>query len=123
MVDIDYNSEIGQMRLLLADTDPEQFVLTDEQLEGYLAIEDHNLKRAAATALDAIASSEALLSKKIRTQDRQTDGPAVADALRKHAAALRARADAEETQDEESFFLLTEPLRPSVRTEGEEWHL
>lgn len=117
---IDYNSEVGQMRLLLADTSEGQFILTDEQLQGYLAIEAHNLKRAAAAALDAIASSEALVSKVITTQDRSTNGAAVADALRKHAAALRARADAEETQDEESFFLLTEPLYPSVRAEGEE---
>lgn len=118
---IDYSTEVGQMRLLLADTTPDQFVLTDEQLEGYLAIEDHNLKRAAAAALDAIASSEVLVSKVITTQDRSTDGAKVADALRKHAVALRARADAEDTVDEESFFLLTEPLRPQVRTEGEEW--
>ena len=118
---IDYGTEVGQMRLLLADTDEENFVLTDEQLQGYLAIEGHNLKRAAAAALDAIASSEALVSKVITTQDRSTDGAKVADALRKHAAALRARADAEETQEEESFFLLTEPLRPRVRAEGEEW--
>jgi hypothetical protein len=117
---IDYTTEVGQMRLLLADTDPNSLVLTDEQVEGYLAIERHNLKRAAAAALDAIASSEALVSKVITTQDRSTDGAKVADALRKHAAALRARADAEEGVEEESFFLHTEPHNPA-KVEGEEW--
>lgn len=118
---INYQSDEGRVRLLIADVDVDDPILNDDQIAAFIAVEGGNLKRAAAAALDAIASSEALLSKKIRTQDRQSDGPAVADALRKHAAALRARADAEDTDDEESFFLLTEPLRPSVRTEGEEW--
>lgn len=118
---ISYGTDEGRVRLLIADTDVNNLVLDDEQILGFLEIHGGNVKRAAAAALDTIASSEALLSKKIRTQDRQTDGPAVADALRAHAKALRAEADAEETQDEESFFLLTEPLRPRVRAEGEEW--
>ena len=46
-----------------------------------------------APALDAIATSEALISKAIRTQVLSTDGPKTADALRKHAATLRAEAD------------------------------
>lgn len=45
---------------------------------------------AAAMALDAMASSQALLLKKINLLDLKTDGPAVAKALREHAAALRA---------------------------------
>lgn len=118
---INYSTDEGRVRLLIADTDVDNLVLDDEQIAGFLDIHGGVVKRAAAAALDTIASSEALLSKKIRTQDRQTDGPAVADALRKHAAALRAEADAEDTQEEESFFLLTEPLRPRVRAEGEEW--
>lgn len=118
---INYGTDEGRVRLLIADTDVNNLVLDDEQILGFLEIHGGNVKRAAAAALDTIASSEALLSKKIRTQDRQTDGPAVADALRAHAKALRAEADAEDTQEEESFFLLTEPLRPRVRAEGEEW--
>lgn len=118
---INYQTDEGRVRLLLGDTDTDNLVLNDDQIGGFLDIAEGNIKRAAAAALDTIASSEALLSKKIRTQDRQTDGPAVADALRAHAKALRAEADSEDTQEEESFFLLTEPLRPTIRTEGEEW--
>lgn len=44
---------------------------------------------AAAMALDAIASSQALILKRIEMLDLKTDGPAVAKALREHAAALR----------------------------------
>lgn len=117
---ISYGTDEGRVRLLIADTDVNNLVLDDEQILGFLEIHGGNVKRAAAAALDTIASSEALLSKKIRTQDRQTDGPAVADALRAHAKALRSEADGEDLVEEESFFLLTEPLLPT-RVEGEEW--
>jgi len=84
-----------KVRLLIADvdTDPAKQLLTDDQVDGFLELEAANVKRAAADALDAIASSEALVSKKIRTQDLATDGPAVADSLRKHADRLRVQAD------------------------------
>lgn len=44
---------------------------------------------AAAMALDAIASSQVLILKKIEILDTKTDGPAVAKALREHAQTLR----------------------------------
>lgn len=47
------------------------------------------LRLAAAMALDAIASSQALILKRIEMLDLKTDGPAVAKALREHAATLR----------------------------------
>lgn len=86
---------VEQVRLLIADvsTDPAKQILTDPQVEGYLEIEDGNVKLAAASALDAIASSEVLVAKVIRTQDLATDGAKVADALRKHAASLRAQVE------------------------------
>lgn len=115
---IDYTSDIGRVRLLISDVDPENLVLTDDMVQGYLALEDGNIRLAAAEALDAIASSEALLSKKIRTQDRESDGPAVAAELRKHAAALRARAAAEAEADEPFFMLISSS---SGRNEGEEY--
>ena len=43
---------------------------------------DGSLPRTVAAALRTIAASEVLVSKKIRTQDLQTDGPAVAAELR-----------------------------------------
>lgn len=114
---IDYTTDVGKVRLLISDLDPAKLVLTDDMIAGYLQLEDGNLRRAAAEALDAIASSEVLLSKKIRTQDRESDGPAVAAELRKHAAALRARADADDAADEPFFTLI-----PSMsgRNEGKE---
>ena len=101
-------SPAHQLRLLISDVDETRQVLTDGHVEGYLSLHGvtptaattagsgvpmHTIRRAAADALDAIATSEVLVSKVIRTQDLSTDGPKVADALRKQATALRAQAE------------------------------
>lgn len=117
---VDYKSPVGQVRLIIGDLDPDNQIFGDPELEGFLALTDDSVKRGAAEALDTIASSEALVSKKITTQDRSADGPAVADALRKHANALRARAKEEEDDlDQESFFTAFN-ITGSSRIEGEE---
>jgi hypothetical protein len=88
-VAIDYTTPAGQVRLLISDVDESNFLIDDDQITGYLSIEGGRVKRAAARALDAIATSEVLISKKIRTLDLQTDGPAVAAELRAQAKQLR----------------------------------
>lgn len=90
---------VEQTRLLMADVGDDEY-LTDDQVVGYLDLNGGNPRRAAADALDAVATSELLVSKVIRTQDLQTDGAKVADALRKHADRLRAQAD---RADEDSW--------------------
>ena len=121
---VEYNDPVQQVRLLIADVDTgENQIFTDDQLNGYLSIARDSVKRAAADALDAIATSEALISKVITTQDRSSDGRAVADALRKHAAALRVRAKEEEdAEDDEPFFMAFNLTGPD-RAEGEEMRL
>lgn len=85
---------VDYVRLLIADLpeDTDDRLLTDEQLQT-LIDEEGDDKLAAAAALDIIATSEVLVSKKIRTQDLQTDGPAVATVLREQAATLRTQVD------------------------------
>ena len=121
----DYTTDVGQVRRIIGDLDVNKQIFGDGELEGFLALADGSVKRAAAEALDTIASSEALISKKITTQDRASDGPAVADALRKHAAALRGRAKEEEDALEEESFFSAFSLTGPARVEGEEakWHL
>ena len=53
----------------------------DEVIQTYLDVNDGNVKRAAATAMRALAVSEAVISKVIKTEDLQTDGAKVARAL------------------------------------------
>ncbi|PZR55228.1 hypothetical protein DNL40_02335 [Xylanimonas oleitrophica] len=102
-VTVGYSTPVEQVRLLLADvaSDEARRTLTDDQISGYLALQGGSeddapvwvVKRAAADALDAIATSEALVGKVVRTADGiSTDGAKVADALRKHAQTLRDQA-------------------------------
>lgn len=117
---IDFTSDVGKVRLLIADLDESDLILTEDIIGGYLTLNDGSVKLAAADSLDAIATSEVLLGKKIRTQDLSTDGPAVAAELRAQAARLRARA--EEESGSGSFFDVI-PFCPESHAEGEEYRL
>jgi hypothetical protein len=105
-----------QTRLLIADTDPANRFFSTLQLADFLSMNGDSVRRAAAQALDVWAANEAMVSKKIRTQDLQTDGPAVADSLRKSAAELRRQADQGEGDAESTGFEIVEyepyPCRP-----------
>lgn len=118
---VEYNEPVQQIRLLIADLDAgENQIFSDDQLEGFLSITRQSVKRAAADALDAIASSEALTSKVITTQDRSVDGSKTADALRKHAASLRQRAKEEEDLLDEEPYFMAFSLDGNPLAEGEE---
>lgn len=120
---LDYTTPVGQVRALISDVDEDNLILDDALIEAYLALHGVTdplvptvavgaLYRAAAKALDVIASSEALVSKVMRTEAGvSTDGAKVADALRKHATQLRTEAgEYESLQPEEtdSFFGVVE---------------
>jgi len=88
----DYSTPVGQVRLHTADLDEANPVVSAEIINGYLTMHGGDVLLASADVLDAVATTELLLAKKIRTQDLSTDGPAVAAELRKKAAELRTRA-------------------------------
>lgn len=92
-ITVDPTTDIGIVRLLITDVDVAAPLFEDAQIQAFLTLESGKVKRAAASALDAIARSEALISKKITTQDLATDGPALAAELRASAKALRDQAD------------------------------
>lgn len=94
-IETDPTTDIGMIRLLTTDLNEISPLFTDAQLSAMLTAEGDSVKYAAALALETIAVSQTLLAKKIRTQDLQTDGPAVAAELRARAAQLRAQADSE----------------------------
>lgn len=102
---IDYTLPLGKVRLLITDidADPANWLFTDDQLDAFLEMRGGNVYRTAAQALLVMAASETLISKKIRTQDLSTDGPAVSAELRALAKVLTDTADATETA-EGSFF-------------------
>jgi hypothetical protein len=118
---IDFTTPLGQVRLLTADLDTPA-LLSDEIVNGYLGLHDNNVYLAAADALDAMATSEVLLSRKIRTQDLNTDGPAVAAELRKQASYLRGKALLLLEESEGGFFEIV-PLYDNSGLEGAERYL
>lgn len=99
------------VRLLISDTDPgtTQY-FTDTEIATFLALESDNVKRAAAQALDTIASNETLVAKWIQDHSITVDGTKVAADLRKAADALRAQAtDDEARAGDEGFFEIIPP--------------
>lgn len=115
----DVSTLAGRVRLLLNDTD-DPWVFTNGEIAAFLTLESANVKRAAAQAIDTNASNETLASKVLQTQDVTTDGAKLADALRKHAAELRAQADREEERSGDfAFFDLVNgsSYRPPELTE------
>lgn len=86
-----------------------EYLFSDATLDGYLVRARGSILRAAGYANLAIASSEAMISKVIRTQDLTTNGAAVADALRQVAKELFALADQEDAaaaRAENDFFYI-----------------
>jgi hypothetical protein len=81
------------VRLLISDTDKANRFFSTVEIGRFLTINGGTVRRAAAQALDVWAANEAMVAKKITTQDLQTDGPAVAAALRAAATELRRQAD------------------------------
>ena len=99
-------STIAVIRSLIPDTDAVfegQTLFTDQELQNYYTAGNSSSLRAAAFAMLAIANSEAIISKVIRTQDLQTDGAKLAEAMRKNAELLFARADRDE--DSNNFYI------------------
>lgn len=102
---IDYSTDVGQVRLLVADTDPASQLLNDPQIEALISMEG-SVKRAAAQALDVIASSEALVSKVISMNGLSIDGTKVAAELRSRASELRRQLDDGDGDDSVGFDIV-----------------
>lgn len=104
-----YDTPLGQLRALISQTEqyadpanPEaapDYLMDDGQLQSYLALNSDKLYGAAADALLAIAANEALVSKKIRTEDLSTDGSVIANSLRQIASEYRTRQKEEDAED------------------------
>ena len=102
----DLTTDAGKVRLLITDTDHDNEIFSDSEIDVFLGLtavdSTNDINLASAVALETIAASEALVQKKIKLLDLTTDGPAVADSLRKAAALLR------EQSENESYIDWTE---------------
>ncbi|WP_433329969.1 hypothetical protein [Spirillospora sp. CA-294931] len=117
---LDLDTDVGKVRVLIPDRDRDRMILSDEELQAFIDLArgtgTPRIKRAAALALDAIASSEALVSKKLRDKDLATDGPAVAAELRARAATLRDEADEDDDLADGAGLQIVEFVDPFTRT-------
>lgn len=99
---VDPLTEVGQIRLLISDVggdDGESFIFNEDEVQAFLNLEPSHLYRAAALALRTLASNEALVQKRIKYLELETDGPATAKALLEAAKGLEERADKAEDDD------------------------
>ena len=92
MISYDVSTDPGLVRLIIGDTDLENAIYVDEEIQAFLNLKQGNVKLAAAQALETMASNQAMTLKVIKTLDLSTDGAQVARALRMHAEALRQEA-------------------------------
>ena len=114
---------INAVRLIIGDPDGDTALLSEEQIGSLLELNGEAIRLAAADALDAIAASEVLVSKKIRTQTLSTDGPAVSAELRALAAQQRALHAATVGEDDVGVFDVVDTLAPSCRPELTEYQV
>lgn len=119
---VNFGSVIGQIRALVPDVEQvdysdsgiSEYMFSDAHLRGLytIAMGDGSARiyRAAASALRALAVSEGLIQKVIRTEDLQTDGAKLASALLAGAKQLDDRADAAEEDAETMMIVDFQPL-------------
>lgn len=102
-LDYDPNTPEGMVRLRISDV-TEPVIFSDAEIKAFLSMSKDSVLRASAAALMAIAGSEALLYKYVRTDDLTVDGAKVATELRLQARQLEAQAS-----DEDEFFMVAYP--------------
>ena len=118
---IDYSSQVGQVRLLIPDTTllenprdlqaEKTYLFTDEQIEAFLALNNGNVKLAAADAIDVVGTDVGLQMLVITTDDKATDGSKMISAMIARGKQLRARAK-EELESETEFEIVDPDFFP-----------
>lgn len=96
MAEYNIENDQGKVRLLISDiggADGKSFLFEDNEIAAFLAMNDSNIRLAAAEALRAIAGNESQVSKRIKFLELSTDGPAVSKELRALAKSLEEKAD------------------------------
>lgn len=121
-------TDIEKMRVLIPDNEmvyDGNYLFDEADLNAYIDVANGNVLRAAGYAIMAIATSEALISKVIKTQDLSTNGAAVAEALRKNAERLFDRADKEDDAKDAFYFDIVDYgypwSRPELTEFSKEW--
>jgi hypothetical protein len=106
--EVDFDSPVGVVRLLIGDVDPKpetldattgdgEFVFySDREIEAFLKLRAGSPQRAAATILRTIAVDQSLKLKKWSSADLMVDGPAITAQLLAAARECERLADQED---------------------------
>lgn len=108
----DPTTTTGMIRLLIPDRIEDEALFSDEELAAFATLEGGSARRAAATAIEAIATDEALVQKAIRLLDLTTNGPATAQALLARAKMLREQAETDEAELDGGFDIASWAFEP-----------
>lgn len=101
----DFDSPVGLVRSLISDVNQfdydmngvRRYRMSDLELAGFVAVAgEGRVYAASAHALRSLAANEILVGKVIKTEDLQTDGAKVGDALRLLAREMDGRQKAED---------------------------
>lgn len=84
----------GQVRMLVTDTRTARQILSDEEIDACLSMNDNSILLAAAQALEMIANDLTLVFKITTIGGTRVDTASAAQGLRDHAAMLRQRENA-----------------------------
>lgn len=106
---------IGQVRLNCQDTSQVNAIFSDEEITAFLAMNDQNVFRAAADALDIIASNQSYILKVFSENGTSINGPAVAADLRTHARTLREKAQSHVGTVNTGLAIVVNPDTPYLR--------
>jgi len=100
----DPTNDVGKVRMLIPDRVEDSAIFQDAEIEAYLDMNDSNVRRAAAEALETIASDEVMTLKVMSTLDLTTNGASVSSALLERAKLLRSKADDDDAGEEGGGF-------------------
>ena len=122
-----YSTTIGQVRLLIPDTEPledprdpdatPEYIFSDAQIQAFLSLYSDNVKRAAAQAKLVLATSESLINKVIKTYDFTTDGAKLGAELRAQAKMLQDEANQDDMVDSFETFIIV----PQTKKWDNDW--
>lgn len=93
-VTYDLETDVGKVRLLISDTDTDNGVFQDDEIEVFLDLRGGSVRLAAASALRSLGGNAVFVRGKLRMLDLSTDAPAESEALAKLADRYEAEVDA-----------------------------
>lgn len=107
MFSYDLATDMGKVRLLIPDRVEASAVYQDTEIEGFISLEG-DVRRAAALALETVASDTAATLRVTRTLGLEVDGTRASAELLKRAAQLRTQAGEAEAREEGGAFDIAE---------------